>query len=54
MEQLQAEKMKDQEKRDLMRRREVEADSVVQSLDAELHQLIQVSHTQLALAYKHY
>ncbi len=40
MERLQAERMKDQQKREIMK--EVETDSIVQSLDAELKELVKV------------
>lgn len=45
METLESDRMREQHKRDIMR--EVEADSIVQSLDAELHQLIQVGRTRI-------
>ncbi len=40
MEVLQAERLRDQQRRDILR--EVESDSIVQTLDAEMKQLIEV------------
>ncbi len=42
LEVLQAEKLRDQQRRDILSLREVESDSIVQALDAEMQQLIKV------------